>query len=150
MATVELDQRTSFIRAPAGSVLGRLALVKRDIASPDRIGFYRGEVVVAEDSRNFSIDLLFANGNVAKRFEVARAAQGERITFNWGGQLNNRAIDHQLLRVTTPGIRMAAVFVWATIAAVRTDKPTCDPVFCTVIGPFQRDDIVRISNDFGP
>lgn len=129
--------------------MGRLALVKRDIASPDRTGSYRGEIIVAEETRNFRIDLLFANGNVAKRLEVSRAGRGERVVFNWDGRLNNRSIDHQLLRVATHGARSAVIFVWAAIAAIRKDKPMSDPIFCTVIGQFRSDEIVQLSNETG-
>lgn len=129
--------------------MGRLALVKRDIASPDRIGFYRGEIAVAERAENICIDLLFANGNIARRFEVTRAARGERIVFNWNGRSNDLPIDHQLLTVTMRGVRAATVFVWATIAAVRFDRPASDPIFCTAIGQFRSNDIMRISNEVG-
>jgi hypothetical protein len=101
------------------------------------------------EARNFSIDLSFADGNVARRFEVPRADRGECVIFSWDGRSNGRSIDHQLLRVTTSGIWSASIFVWTTIVAVRTDKPTSDPIFCTAIGQFRSEDMMRISNDGG-
>ena len=133
-------------RPSAEALLGRPVLVETSLVSPDRAGFYRGEIVVAEDSRYFSVQLLFADGMVARRFAIGWAARGERVLFSWDGRRETGVIAPQILRLVTPGLQAATRLVWTTVAAVRADGPAGTPVFFTAIGPFGNDDIVRIGD----
>lgn len=124
--------------------MGRAVLVERSLVAPDRAGFYRGEAVAAEDSRAGSIQLLFADGSVARQFDIGWVARGERVLFGWDGWRKAGVIAPQLLRVVAPGMHGARLFVWTSIVAVRADGPAGAPVFFTATGPLGGEDIVRI------
>lgn len=126
------------------ALLGRSVLVESALAAPDRDGFYRGEIILGEDSLNFSVQLQFADGTLARQFAIDWAARGERVLFRWDGRQQTGVIDPQILRVVTPGLRAATRLVWTTVAAVRADGPGTAPVLFTPIGPLGRDAVRRI------
>src|SRR3546814_3531593 len=84
----------------AASWIGKSMLVDSDIATPDRYGFYGGEVKLGEDADNLAIDLVDADGNVLKTFDLGQKAEGETATFYWDGKdAQGNAIDSQALQV---------------------------------------------------
>src|SRR3546814_4208370 len=79
-------------------------LVDSDIATPDRYGFYGGGVKLGEDADNLAIDLVDADGNVLKTFDLGQKAEGETATFYWDGKdAEGNAIDSQALQVVVRG-----------------------------------------------
>src|SRR3546814_13471167 len=50
----------------AASWIGKSILVDSDIATPDRYGFYGGEVKLGEDADNLAIDLVDADGKIGR------------------------------------------------------------------------------------
>src|SRR3546814_1843986 len=96
-------------------------LVDSDIATPDRYGFYGGEVKLGEDADNLAIDLVDADGNVLKTFDLGQKAEGETATFYWDGKdAEGNAIDSQALQVVVRGAETSSVSTWAAIAGVQS------------------------------
>src|SRR3546814_6661198 len=88
----------------AASWIGKSMLVDSDIATPDRYGFYGGEVKLGEDADNLAIDLVDADGTVLKTFALGQKAEGETATFYWDGKdAQGNAIDSQALHVVMRG-----------------------------------------------
>src|SRR3546814_18982804 len=61
----------------AASWIGMSMIVDSDIATPDRYGFYGGEVKLGEDADHLAFVPVDANGNVMTPFDLRQKAAGE-------------------------------------------------------------------------
>src|SRR3546814_3270520 len=101
----------------AASWIGKSMLVDSDIATPDRYGFYGGEVKLGEDADNLAIDLVDADGHVLKTFDLGQQTEGETATFYWDGKdAPGTAIERPALPCVVRGAENSYVCTWAAIA----------------------------------
>lgn len=142
----KLDNLSGSRISDAASWIGMSMLVDGNISTPDRYGVYGGEITVAQNTDNLSIDLVDAQGNVVKTIDAGQKSAGDKVAFYWDGKdADGNAIDSQALQVAVNGANSSAISTWATIAGVQSPADASSAKLITAIGEFSPSDAQRLS-----
>lgn len=130
----------------AANWIGKSMLVSGDIVTPDRYGVYGGEVTLASDADDLSIDLVDADGNVVKTIEIGAKSAGETAAFYWDGVgEDGSTIDSQALQVVVNGGTASSISTWAAIAGVQSPADASSAKLITALGQFSPSDAKKLS-----
>lgn len=142
-----MTDRLSASRIPdAANWIGKSMLVDGDIVTPDRYGVYGGEVKLASDAADMSIDLVDAQGNVVKTIDIGAKSAGETAAFYWDGTDEaGNSIDSQALQVVVNGAIPSNISTWAAIAGVQSPADASSAKLITAIGEFSPSDAKKLS-----
>lgn len=128
----------------AASWIGKSMLVKSDIATPDRVGSYAGEVTLSEDADAVAIDLVNAQGHVVKTIDLGKRDKGA-ASFYWDGTNDaGEMVGGEPLQVKVRGGKASQIATWASIAAVQSPASGTDAKLITPLGNFTPADALRL------
>lgn len=159
--TAEMNQSLSSIKSLLGGMsdslatsripdaanwIGKSMLVSGDIVTPDRYGVYGGEVKLASDAADMTIDLVDARGNIVKTLEIGQKSAGDTVAFYWDGKdADGNMIDSQALQVVVNGATPSSISTWAAIAGVQSPADASSAKLITAIGQFSPSDAKKLS-----
>ena len=104
----------------AASWIGKSMLVQSNIAAPDAYGQYAGQITLANNAENVSIDLIDGSGAVVKTIDMGAQSAGN-VGFYWDGKdAEGNTVPSGQLQVKVNGATPTQVATWATIAAVKS------------------------------
>ncbi len=128
----------------AANWIGKSMLVKSDIATPDRVGAYAGEITLAEDVEGLAIDLYDMDGQKLKTIELGKQSAGA-VGFYWDGTDEaGEFIAGEPLKVQVRGGKTTDISTWASIVAVQSPASGTDARLITALGNFQPTDAKRL------
>lgn len=128
----------------AASWIGRSMLVESNIAAPDRLGQYGGEVTIAKDVDAMSVDLVDGNGAIVKTIDLGAQKAGT-VPFYWDGtdEAGNQ-IGTQALQVRVNAAAEAKTATWASIVGVQSPSDASTSSLITAIGNFKPANAIRL------
>lgn len=134
----------------ASSWVGHAALVGSDIAAPASNGAYAGQIALATDAKDVTLNLVDADGNVVHTQDLGAKSAGA-INWTWDGKdQNGKAVTGPLkMMVNAPvatgsGQATTTLSAWAEIASVQSPVSGSTKLV-TALGSFAPSDIQAVS-----
>jgi len=130
--------------AAASSWIGRSMLVESNIATPDRLGQYGGELTLPKDSDAVTVDFIDGDGSVVKTVDLGAQKAGT-AAFYWDGtDGEGNKVSSDALRLRVNGATPTSTATWTSIAGVQSPGDSSATKLITPLGSFDPADAIRI------
>jgi flagellar basal-body rod modification protein FlgD len=129
----------------AASWIGKSMLVPSSTVSPTSEGYYAGQITLAGDASDVTVDLLDSANNVVKTVDLGAQKAGD-VPFFWDGKdAGGNTVATGQLTMRVNGATPQQTSAWATVLAVKSPANGSDSTLVTTLGNYSASDALSLS-----